>query len=227
MAARKQQGNDYFAPRDGGGLLAALRSSRRVAVLRVALPAAALLALAAVIFWPAEGRRIIVMPPMPVTPQLAMDQPRFSGTDEQNRPYVLKAQRAVQLPDNLMQVDLVAPEARMAMPDGRPMAGSATVGRFDQTKKRLWLGGAVAMTQGGGPDGDMHFTTSELFADFGSRTVWGDRPARLSGAFGTIEGQGFRIFDGGKTLLFTGQSRAILNGEGGLAMPAQIIENKR
>lgn len=216
-------------PRVRRRLAAGLRHSRRVAVLRIALPVAALGLLLVLFLWPAASeRRIVALPPTVTTPQLTMEKPRFTGADDQNRPFVLQAEKATQLPHDLMQVDLLAPQASMTMPDGLPVAGKAAIGRFDQAKKRLWLGGDVALEQKDGQDGQkLRFTTSELFADLAERTVWGDKPVRLSGAFGTIEGQGFRVFDGGKTLLFTGASRAILTGEGGMNAVPQIFESRQ
>ncbi len=230
MAPRRNS-NDFFAPKlRPGHLLAELARSRRVGHLRRALPLLALLLLASVFFWPfLEGRRLITMPVTLPTPQLTMEQPRFSGTDDQNRPFAVRAARATQLPQNLMQVDLEAPEAEMTAPDGRPVAGSASVGRFDQTKKRLWLGGTVSLHQppaAGSTDATMTFTTTELYADFTTRAVWGDKPTRLTGTFGTIEGQGFRVYDGGKVLLFTGASRAILNAGSGFNLPTATSGNK-
>jgi len=216
-----------FTPRKRNRLLAGLRHSRRVAVLRIALPVAAALVLAAVFLWPmAESRRIIALPPTKLTPQLTMEQPRFTGTDDQNRPFTLLAKQAIQSPQNLMLVDLVSPQATLSMADGTPITGSATMGRFDQTKKRLWLGGAVDLQQGNAANA-MTFSTSELFADLTARTVWGDKPARVTGAFGSIEGQGFRVYDGGKVMLFTGASRAILNGTAGIAMPVPPIASPK
>ncbi len=95
----------------------------------------------------------------------------------------------------------------MTLQDNIEVSGTAQLGRFDQEKRRLWLGGDVDLAHGGG----YHFHTDELFIDLGQRVVWGDKPSRVTGAFGTIEGQGFRAYDGGKVVVFTGASRAILN----------------
>jgi lipopolysaccharide export system protein LptC len=219
-------------PRMPRRVLAGLRHSRRVARLRIALPVLAIMLIAALFIWPAlSGRRIINLPSHISLPQLTMEQPRFTGTDEQNRPYQLQAARATQVAHELTQVDLVAPQASISAPDGTPLVGQATIGRFDQTRKRLWLGGDVVLDQTPAPTpsttgqstpttATMRFTTSELFADLTARTIWGDKPAKVTGSFGSIEGQGFRIFDGGKVLLFTGASRAILTEAGGLMLPA-------
>lgn len=228
MAPRRTN-HDFFAPKlRPGHLLAELARSRRVLHLRRTLPILALLLLASVFVWPfLEGQRLISMPITLPTPQLTMEQPRFSGTDDQNRPFTVRAQRATQLPQNLMQVDLEAPEAEMMAPDGRPVAGSASVGRFDQTKKRLWLGGTVSLHQPAADGTDaLTFATTELYADFATRAVWGDKPTRLTGSFGTVEGQGFRVYDGGKVLLFTGASRAILNAGSGFSLPTATSGTK-
>lgn len=227
MAAAKI--TDYLAQRPKGWLQAEQRHAKRIAQLRIVLPVLALLLLTAVFIWPvAAGRRLIAMPPAPATPQLSMDNPRFTGTDEQNRPFTLSATRATQQPQDLMQLDLVAPQAQMTGTDGQPVNGTASVGRFDQSKKRLWLGGTVQLEQKNPQSGDiLHFNTTELFADLSAHTVWGNQPARLTGGFGTIEGQGFQVFDGGKVLLFTGPSRAILNGKSSLDLPAPLVDKPK
>ncbi len=227
MAAAKI--TDYLAQRPKGWLQAEQRHAKRIAKLRIALPVLALLLLIAVFIWPvADGRRLIAMPPAPATPQLTMANPRFTGTDEQNRPFTLSADRATQQPQDLMQIDLVAPHAEMMGSTGQPVSGSGSVGRFDQSRKRLWLGGAVQLEQKNPQNGEtLHFTTSELFADLAAHTVWGNQPARLTGGFGTIEGQGFQVFDGGKVLLFTGPSRAILNGKSSLDLPAPLVDKPK
>lgn len=228
MTATRKQISARFAPHPKGWLKAEQRHARRVAFLRLALPGAAALLLLAVFVWPiADGRKLIALPPTPATPQLTMQNPRFTGTDEQNRPFTLNAKQATQQPQNLMLIDLVEPQAALTGPDGRPVKGQALQGRYDQTSRKLWLGGAVTLAQSA-PDGQetLYFTTSELHADLVARTAWGDKPARLTGSFGSIEGQGFRVIDGGKVLLFTGASRAILNGKTGLTPPVTSVLEK-
>ena len=194
--------------------------TQRVMALRTLLPVAALLVLAVVLFWPFVSRQLIALPPIPSMPQLTMEQPRFSGTDDQNRPFSLSAERAIQQPNRLLLIDLEKLEANMTMSDGTPVSGSALRGRFDQEKKRLWLGGNVQVQQ---PSGKVRFTTSEMFVDFSRRAVWGNRPARLSGDFGTIEGERFRVYDGGRIMMFTGAARAVLNTAHGLNPPAAML----
>ncbi len=197
------------------------RHSRQVARLRIALPVAALVILAVVMLWPvAAAQKIIALPPVSALPQLTMEQPRFSGTDDQNRPFTVAAERAIQQPQQLLTIDLEKLQANMTMADGTPMTGIARRGRFDQGKKRLWLGGDVHVQQ---PSRNYRFSTSEMFVDFGQRAIWGNRPARLTGDFGSIEGQSFRVYDGGKVMLFSGASRAVLNGTGGMNSPGALL----
>ncbi|MEQ1651151.1 MAG: LPS export ABC transporter periplasmic protein LptC, partial [Hyphomicrobium sp.] len=175
-----------------------------------------------VVLWPVAASHQIISLPQTAqeSPQLAMEQPRFSGTDDQDRPFSLAAVRAVQHPDNLLMIDLETLQAQMTMADGTPVTGTAQMGRFDQDKKRLWLAGNVAIQQ---PSHGYHFDTNEMFVDFNQRAVWGDKPARLTGAFGSIEGQGFRVYDGGKVMLFTGESHAILNMSSGAVAPGSML----
>lgn len=194
--------------------------TQRVAALRLGLPLAALVILAIVLLWPALTRQMISLPPLPNLPQLTMERPHFSGTDDQNRPFSLSAERAIQQPNRLLLVDLEKLEANMTMADGTPVSGSALRGRFDQGNKRLWLGGNVTVMQ---PSRKVRFQTNEMFVDFGQRAVWGNRPARLSGDFGTIEGQKFRVYDGGKIMMFTGAVRATLNVADGVNTPGTML----
>jgi lipopolysaccharide export system protein LptC len=179
--------------------------SRWVRILRIALPVAALVLIGVLFLWPtAQPQKKIVIPKQ--LPQVTMEQAHFTGTDDANQPFSIKAAHAKQLPDRLAIVDLRSLEADMQLNDGTQITGAAQIGRFDQAQKRLWLGGDVVLTDSKGN----RFLTSELNVDMPGKVVWTDRPARLTGDFGVIEGEGFRAYDGGRLVIFTGHSRATL-----------------
>lgn len=184
--------------------------SRRVAILRKALPVLALATLVVLVLWPKLApHKLIALPPLPAALQLTMEHPRFTGTDDQNQPFSLSAERALQNPSKLTMVDLEGLRAETKLNDGFTVEGSAQIGRFDQTLKRLWLGGNVDIDHGQG----YRFTAREMNIDFTKQIVWSDRGAKLEGDFGSVEGQGFRAYEGGKIIIFTGKSRAILNSD--------------
>jgi lipopolysaccharide export system protein LptC len=180
--------------------------SRWVKTLRILLPVSALGVLAAVFFWPATQQEKIV--PLPAElPQVTMEKPHFSGTDNANQPFSITANRAQQLPQRLAVVDLEALEATMALNSGTKLSGAAKIGRFDQEKRRLWLGGDVQINDSRGN----RFAAPELNVDIPANIIWTDKPVRVAGTFGTIEGEGFRSYHGGKLVMITGRSKAVLN----------------
>lgn len=182
--------------------------STRVRFLRIALPALALSIIAAVFYWPVDAPQVKVVLPAEL-PKVTMEQPRFTGTDSAGQPFVITATRAQQLSGRMAVVDLDNLEAEISLKGGTDTRGRARIGRFDQEQRRLWLGGNVQLSDSRGH----RFAAYELNIDIPTRTAWSEKPVRLSGDFGTVTGDGIKVFDGGKTVIFTGRSKAVLSGK--------------
>jgi lipopolysaccharide export system protein LptC len=187
-----------------------------VAVAKRALPLAALGLLAAVALWPefenaADRARVSFRRVIQVRPEaLRIVEPRYQGVDEQNRPYTVTAQIAVQMGDEDV-VQLQAPRADIVLGDGAWIYVEARDGRYDKPRNMLDLAGRVTVHH----DDGTQFVTDAAAIDLAAGSAAGDRPVAAQGPFGTLTAQGFRLTERGQVVVFTGQSRVVLeSGQG-------------
>ncbi len=134
-------------------------------------------------------------------------EPRYQGLDEQNRPFTVTADVAAQT-DAPDIVDLAQPRADILLTDGSWVLLESREGRFDKARNRLDLSGDVTLWQDGG---NMLVTaTAEVQLQEGAAS--GDSPVAAQGPFGTLVSEGFRLTERGQVVVFTGRSRAVLEG---------------
>lgn len=133
----------------------------------------------------------------------SMVNARFVGTDRRNQPFAVTADLAKSTSLGSSNVELEMPKADLGMNDGSSMMLTANSGVFDQTVKTLKLQGAVNLFH----DSGYEFRTAAADVDFTSGTASGTKPVDGQGPFGQLYGEGFRITDDGKRLLFTGKSK--------------------
>ncbi len=184
-----------------------------VGVAKRLLPLAAVGLLAAVALWPelerTEDRARVtfrrVTQAAPDTVRIL--EPRYQGVDEQNRPYNLTAQTAIQAGDSEV-VELENPQADLLLNDGAWVYLEAEEGRFDRPRNHLDLTGEVTLHQ----DDGTQFVTEQAAVDLLAGHASGDRPVQAQGPFGTLTAEGFRLTERGQVILFTGQVRVLLEG---------------
>lgn len=188
---------------------------RRVAV-RLAkwlLPIAGIGLLVGIAVWPeldrmedrarVSFRRVIQTAPDAVR----LVEPRYQGLDEENRPFTVTATVATQT-ETADIVDLDRPRADILMTDGSWVLLESRTGRFDKGRNTLDLAGEVTLWQDGG---NMLVTeAAEILLQEGAAS--GDRPVAAQGPFGTLVSEGFRLTERGQVVVFTGRSRAVLEG---------------
>jgi lipopolysaccharide export system protein LptC len=132
--------------------------------------------------------------------ELEMMRALYVGTDTQNRPYSLTADRAVQSTTEPGVLDLVRPQGELTLKDGTWLAIKADRGRYnDKTGKLLLLGNANLFHDKG-----YEFKSDEAHIDVRAGNAWGDLPVTGQGPFGEIFSRGFRLFDSGATIVFNG-----------------------
>jgi lipopolysaccharide export system protein LptC len=83
---------------------------------------------------------------------------------------------------------------------------TAKSGIFRQAKKTLDLTGAVNLFH----DSGYEFKTSKAVIDLQKGVASGSEAVRGHGPFGEMQGEGFRLFDKGKTIIFTGKSKLVI-----------------
>jgi lipopolysaccharide export system protein LptC len=184
-----------------------------VDIAKRALPLAALGLLAAVALWPefesaADRGRVAFKRVAEVRPDaLHVVAPRYQGLDEQNRPYTVTAEAAVQA-GNEDIVQLQAPRADLLLADGGWVYVEAREGRYDKAANRLELTGEVTVHH----DDGTQFVTARAAMDVAAGSGAGDAPVAAQGPFGTLTAEGFRLQDRGQVVVFTGRARAVLEG---------------
>ncbi len=184
-----------------------------VAVAKRVLPLAALGLLAVIALWPeiegAEDRgRLAFKRVLQVRPDaVRVVEPRYQGIDEQGRPFTLTAQTATQAGSSDV-VGLDQPRADLLLSDGAWVYIESREGRFDRPRNHLDLTGAVTVHH----DDGTQFVTERAAVDLAASAAQGDRPVAAQGPFGNLTAEGFRLSERGQVVVFTGRSRAVLEG---------------
>ena len=184
-----------------------------VAALKGLVPGAGVALLLAIAIWPElEGAEERARVSFRRVTQTAPDAvrivtPRYQGVDEQNRPYTVTASVATQ-GQNQDIVDLEAPRADLVMTDGWVLLESRE-GRLNKARNHLDLRGDVTLWH----DGGNQLVTEEAAIELKEGAASGDKPVAAQGPFGTLVSEGFRLYDKGAVVVFTGQSRALLEGK--------------
>ncbi len=188
------------------------RYSRFVGLMKIVLPSVAAVLVALVVAWPQfqdvrEGFRIeIAKLQMPFSGGQHLANARFTGVDKRNRPYTVTADSAVQTDERPGVVDLAHPKADITLSNGAWVAASASQGTYTKRDELLRLNGQVDLFHDTGFE--MH--TPSALVDLKNGTAAGDQPVQGHGPSGALNSAGFRIYDGGKRILFTGKARLIL-----------------
>ncbi|HYE48444.1 MAG TPA: LPS export ABC transporter periplasmic protein LptC [Azospirillaceae bacterium] len=183
--------------------------TRYVAIAKVALPALAGVVIAAMALWPLVQETTLPRTAGPESGQLEMVDARYMGTDRSERPFEVRAARAIQGTGPGKEVDLVGPQAEITLKGGDWVTVSAERGRYDQASGRLSLAGDVTLFH----DEGYEFRTEDVQVDTGQGLAWGNARVTGQGPFGDIDAGGFRILEDGKTIVFTGKARLRLAGD--------------
>lgn len=185
-----------------------------VAVFKRLLPLAALGLLATIALWPefesaADRGRVAFRRVADARPDaLHILNPRYQGVDEQNRPYNVTAERALQSGQE-ERVQLEAPRADLLLADGGWVYLEARQGLYDREANRLDLAGQVTIHH----DDGTQFVTEQARLDVKGGHAEGDVPVAAQGPFGTLTAEGFRLRDRGQVVIFTGRARTVLEGQ--------------
>jgi lipopolysaccharide export system protein LptC len=215
--------------RTGGGV--ENRYSRRVALLKRLLPAIGLALLLLITIWPRLAplweRMRLGFPAIDLRDarELRMLNPRYLGTDRLNRPFEIVAAAGRQVPDRQDLMSLEAPRADMKTHGGADVVVTAATGIYQSQAQLLDLFGDVTMVHENGT----RFVTSAARLDIAHNAAQGDNPIEGHGPSGDVKAQGFRIYDKGDTVIFTGRSdmllktaRAVAGGNQPPALPAAV-----
>jgi lipopolysaccharide export system protein LptC len=190
------------------------RYTRFVGIMKIALPASAVVLLGLVVVWPKLMRDVdrfkigfASLQPTAVE-TLSMVNARFQGLDNTNRPYTLTADKATEQNTKSGIVLLDNPKADFVTRTGTGIYVEARHGVYHQAEKLLDLEGEVSLYQDEG--NEMH--TERARVNLATSSVEGDLPVTGNGPQGRLAGTGFRIDENGKRLVLTGQSEFQMKG---------------
>lgn len=191
---------------------ASVRYSRFVGMMKFLLPAFAAALMGLVVVWPrldptATRFRVgysEVAPADIENPQMVAA--RYTGVDSADRPFTVTADTATQVAADSPLVDLDTPQSDITLADGSWVTLSALAGMYNQNTHDLELRDEVNLFH----DAGYEFHTSSAHIDLKRATAHGDAPVDGQGPFGHIRSQGFRVLERGKTVVFTGPARLVL-----------------
>lgn len=176
-----------------------------VVLMRRVLPVTAVLLALAILIWPSFQPEILSAPTTGNS-ALEMLNPRYTGTDAKGNPFRVVATKAVQPSTTVDIIDLIDLVAEVKGADGSWSRLSAALGHYDRGKNYLELSGSVRVQNQQGYD----MTTEFAYADLAEGRAWGEKPVAGTGPMGKINANGFKLEDGGKTIIFTGRPDMIL-----------------
>jgi lipopolysaccharide export system protein LptC len=188
--------------------------SRRVALLKRALPALGVLLLLLIAVWPRLApiweRMRFAFPAIDLREarELRMLNPRYAGTDRLGRPYIVTAAVGHQVPDRQDLMSLEGARAEMKSHSGAEVVVTGDTGIYQSQTQLLDLFGNVTLTHENGT----RFVTQRARLDAAHNTAEGNDPVEGHGPSGDITAQGFRIYDKGDTVIFTGKSETLFRG---------------
>ncbi|TAH68842.1 MAG: LPS export ABC transporter periplasmic protein LptC [Rhodopseudomonas palustris] len=186
---------------------AAARHSRLVRTLRVAVPAAVAVAMAAIIavsvFNPFR-----LLAKLPIDPgrlvvsgtKVTMESPHLSGFTPDGRPYELWAKAATQDLTRPDQVDLSTLRAKLLTEDQSTVMIDARNGVFDTKSQLLQLRKDVYLLATSGYEAWL----TQALVDLGKGTISSDEPVDVKWQGGTLRGQKLRITERGDLVRFDG-----------------------
>jgi lipopolysaccharide export system protein LptC len=186
--------------------------SRRVALLKLALPAIGGTLLLMVAAWPRLAplfdRFRWAAIDLREARELRMINPRYAGTDKDGHPFVVTAAVGRQVPERDDVMSLDQPVANGVSHSGAKIVVTADSGVYQTQTQFLDMFGNVTVTHENGSV----FTTTAARLDVANNAAEGSAPVAGHGPQGSVSGQGFHILDKGDIVIFTGQSSLMLNG---------------
>ena len=188
------------------------RYSIFVGFMKMLLPAVAVALILLVVAWPKfvfdDNRfRLSISKLGPEQAEsLTMLNARFDGVDEENRPYTLTADMATQSEREKDLVDLELPKADITLPDGTWLALTAQQGQYRRERQVLDLAGSVSLFH----DQGFELRTESARVDLKNGTASGNQPVQGQGETGLIDAEGFRVYDRGERIVFTGKSHMFI-----------------
>jgi lipopolysaccharide export system protein LptC len=186
----------------------AARHSRMVRVLRVAVPAAVILAMAAIVAVSVFNPFRMLLPKLPLDmgnlvvsgTKIAMESPHMAGYTQDQRPYEVWAKTATQDVTDPDHVDLKTLRAKLRMEDQSIVTLDALDGRMDNKNQLLDLHHNIHLHTSTGYEAWL----SQAFVDMNKNTVTSEEHVDVKLLNGTLTSDRLRITGGGELIRFEG-----------------------
>ncbi len=182
---------------------------RFVGIAKVLLPTIATALIVIIVVWPelSEQENRFRLGPTRIdrseAENLRMVNARFTGVDANTRPFTVTAESADQAKPGSERIVLTAPKADILLGNGAWIALTATSGAFNREKQILELTGNVNLFH----DSGYEFQTESAVFDLTAGDATGTEPVTGQGPFGQLRAEGFRIYDRGARIEFTGKAK--------------------
>jgi lipopolysaccharide export system protein LptC len=186
----------------------AARHSRMVRVLRVAVPAAVILAMAAVILVSIFNPFRMLLPQLPIEmgnlvvsgTKITMESPHLAGYSTDRRPYEVWAKTAVQDVTDPDHVELKTLRGKVLMEDQSTVTLEAVNGLMDTKQQLLELHKDIYLQTTNGYEAWL----TQAFVDMGKGTVTSDEHVDVKWADGKLSADKMKILGGGEVVRFDG-----------------------
>jgi lipopolysaccharide export system protein LptC len=186
----------------------AARHSRMVRVLRIAVPAAVIMAMAAIVGVSIFNPFRMLLPKLPLDmgnlvvsgTKITMESPHLSGYSNDQRPYELWAKTATQDLTDPDHVELNTLRAKVLMEDRTTVTMDARTGLFDSKLQVLDLHKDIFLQSSSGYEARL----SQAFLDIGKGTVTSEERVDVKLLNGTLAADKLRITGGGEVVRFEG-----------------------
>jgi lipopolysaccharide export system protein LptC len=186
--------------------------SHVVTLLKLVLPSVAVALVALILLWPQFNpldQRFRLKPVnvgIEDLENLRMINPRYVGSDSQNQPYMITADRAVQVSGDSNVTDLVKPKGDITLNSGTWLSLSAEAGTYRKKDQLLDLEGNVNLFH----DGGYEILTKRARINLEKNSAEGNDPVAGQGPDTELTGEGFRVYNRGERVIVTGQSRLLI-----------------
>lgn len=132
---------------------------------------------------------------------------RVLGVDSKSRPFQLTAETSsFKNEDGHEYYLLEQPKADIVLEDGSWVALTAIDGKYEEDTRLLYLVGDVNVFHDAGHE----FHTPKARFNLDDRSASGDDPVDGQGPLGSLKSEGFRIYDGGDRVVFTGKAQMLV-----------------
>ena len=186
----------------------AARHSRMVHILRIAVPAAVVLAMASIVMVSVFNPFRILLPNVPVDmsnlvvsgTKITMESPHMAGYSTDQRPYEVWAKAAIQDLTDPDHMELKTPRAKVVMEDKSTVTMDARTGYYDSKLQLLDLRKDIFLQSSTGYEARM----TQAYVDLNKGTVTSDEHVDVKLLNGTLTADRLRIYNSGEIVRFEG-----------------------